>query len=156
MSRIGIKQIEVPSGVNVTVSGVNVAVKGPKGELKETFDESMTVNLDGQVVTVKRSEDSNRVKALHGLTRQLIHNMVVGVTTGFEKKLEIIGVGYKADMKGDVVHLNLGYSHPIDYKLPKGITAKIDKQTEITITGADKQLVGQVAADIRDFRKPEP
>lgn len=156
MSRIGIKQIEVPSGVNVTVKGLSVAVKGAKSELSQTFDESMSIKMDGQIITVERSDDSNRVKALHGLTRQLISNMIDGVTKGFEKKLEIIGVGYKADMKGDVVHLNLGYSHPIDYKLPKGISAKIDKQVEITITGADKQLVGQVAADIRDYRKPEP
>lgn len=156
MSRIGIKNIEVPSGVNVTINGLSVAVKGAKSELSQTFDESMTIKMDGQIITVERSDDSNRVKALHGLTRQLISNMIDGVTKGFEKKLEIIGVGYKADMKGDVVHLNLGYSHPIDYKLPKGITAKVDKQTEITITGSDKQLVGQVAADIRDFRKPEP
>lgn len=156
MSRIGIKKIVIPQGVNVTVSGNSVLIKGPKGELNQPVDEAMTVNVDGSTVQVARADDSIKVRALHGLTRQLLSNMVVGVTEGFEKKLEIVGVGYKADMKGDTVHLNLGYSHPIDYKLPKGITAKIDKQTEITISGADKQIVGQVAADIRDFRKPEP
>lgn len=156
MSRIGNQIIEIPQGVTVSVASNKVNVKGSLGALDIDLRSEVSVKVDGSTVAVTTSGDSRTEKALHGLTRSLIANMVEGVSKGFEKKLEIVGVGYKADVKGDVVNLNLGFSHPIDYKLPKGIKAVADKGTSLTITGFDKQLVGQVAADIRSYRKPEP
>lgn len=156
MSRIGIQPIEVPNGVSVKIDGANVQVKGPKGELSLTAREEVSVKAEGSTVNITRADDTRMARSLHGLTRSLISNMVVGVNEGFSKKLEIVGVGYKAEAKGDTLNLTLGFSHPINYKLPKGITAKVDKQTMVEISGADKQLVGQVAADVRSFRPPEP
>lgn len=156
MSRIGKHPISVPSGVKVSVSDGKVQVTGPKGSLQIPLKPEITVGVAGSVVEVKRSDDGRSAKALHGLTRTLIANMVKGVSEGFQKKLEIIGVGYKADVQGSNVNLALGYSHPVKYTLPKGVTAAVEKQTLITLTGPDKQVVGQVAADIRAFRKPEP
>jgi len=156
MSRIGKNPISVPSGVKVSVSAGQVQVTGPKGTLQMPLKPGVTVDVNGQVVEVKRADDGRTARSLHGLTRTLIANMVKGVSEGFHKKLEIVGVGYKADVQGSNVNLTLGYSHPIKYELPKGITAAVEKQTLITVTGTDKQVVGQVAADIRAFRKPEP
>ncbi|MBI5587234.1 MAG: 50S ribosomal protein L6 [Deltaproteobacteria bacterium] len=156
MSRIGKRTISVPSGVKVSVAGGLVKVNGPKGSLEMPLRPEIKVDLKDSVLEVKRADDSRSAKSLHGLTRTLIANMVKGVTEGFQKKLEIIGVGYKADVQGSNVNLSLGYSHPVKYTLPKGVTAAVDKQTLITLSGADKQAVGQVAADIRAFRKPEP
>jgi len=156
MSRIGKNPISVPSGVKVSVSEGQVQVTGPKGTLQMPLKPEVTVDVNGQAVEVKRADDGRTARSLHGLTRTLIANMVKGVSEGFHKKLEIVGVGYKADVQGSNVNLTLGYSHPIKYELPKGITAAVEKQTLITVTGTDKQVVGQVAADIRAFRKPEP
>ena len=156
MSRIGKQPIDIPDGVKVEVDGACVKVAGPLGELTRSIKDIVSVQVDGNVVTVGRKDDSKTAKQMHGLTRTLISNMVRGVSKGFEKKLEIIGVGYKADVAGNVVNLALGYSHPSNYNLPDGISAVADKQTGLSIKGADKQLVGQVAADIRDMRPPEP
>lgn len=156
MSRIGNNPIAMPSGVSATLSGSTISVKGPKGSLSFEHRPEVGIEIAGDVITVTRGDDSRESRGFHGLTRSLIANMVTGVHTEFEKVLEIVGVGYKADVKGDTVNLALGFSHPVAYKLPKGISASVDKQTVITIKGVDKQLVGQVAADIRAYRKPEP
>lgn len=156
MSRIGKHPISVPSGVKVSASGGKVQVNGPKGALEIPLKPEISVDVKGAVIEVKRADDGRSARALHGLTRTLIANMVKGVSEGFQKKLEIVGVGYKADVQGSNVTLSLGYSHPVKYSLPKGVTASVEKQTLITLTGPDKQVVGQVAADIRAFRKPEP
>lgn len=156
MSRIGKHPISVPSGVKVSASGGKVQVNGPKGTLEIPLKPEISVAVNGAVVEVKRADDGRSARALHGLTRTLVANMVKGVSEGFQKKLEIIGVGYKADVQGSNITLSLGYSHPVKYSLPKGVTASVEKQTLLTLTGPDKQVVGQVAADIRAFRKPEP
>lgn len=158
MSRIGKKPVAIPSGVTVEVSGNTIVVKGPKGELSYAhLPEVSVVVEDGQVI-VTRKDDSADSMARHGLTRQLINNMVIGVSKGYEKKLEIIGVGYKAQAKGKSVTLNLGHSHPIDYDAPEGIDISQDEKNKqiLIIQGIDKEKVGQVAADIRSFRPPEP
>lgn len=156
MSRVGKEPIEIPTGVTVTVSGSSVKVKGGKDNLEMNFRDEIKVSVEGSTVTVTRVDDTRGARALHGLTRSLIANMVKGVSVGFEKKLEIVGVGYRADVKGSNLNLLLGFSHPIDYALPAGIKASVEKQTLITLNGADKQLLGQVAAEIRGFRPPEP
>ena len=156
MSRIGKQEIQIPSGVKVTLEGRTVKVKGPGGSLEQVLMPEINIEVTDTLVKVLRADDSRSARSLHGLVRSLVANMVTGVSVGFEKKLEIIGVGYKADVKGSVVNLTLGYSHPLDYKLPDGIKVTVDKQTSISIKGADKQAVGQVAADIRSMRKPEP
>ena len=156
MSRIGIQPIDIPAGVKVALDGKVVSVTGPKGSLTQDIREEISVKIDGSVITLSRKNEERESVAFHGLMRSLVANMVTGVANGFEKKLEIIGVGYRADVKGSDLNLLLGFSHPIKYALPKGITASVDKQTMISIMGADKQLVGQVAADIRAYRKPEP
>lgn len=156
MSRIGKQPIEIPSGVTVNSSGSTVSVKGGKGLLELNVRDEIKVAVDGTTVNVTRADDSRQARALHGLTRTLVSNMIVGVSEGFQKNLEIVGVGYKADVKGDVLTMTLGYSHVIPYKLPKGITAKVDKNVAINISGADKQVVGQVAAELRALRPPEP
>lgn len=156
MSRVGKEPIEIPSGVTVTVSGSNVKVKGGKGNLEMNFRDEIKVLVEGSTVIVTRVDDTRGARSLHGLTRSLIANMVKGVSEGFEKKLEIVGVGYRADVKGSNLNLLLGFSHPIDYALPAGIKASVEKQTLITLNSADKQLLGQVAAEIRGFRPPEP
>lgn len=156
MSRVGKQPIDIPKGVTVKVSSPTVSVKGPLGELTMDVQDCISVKVDGTVLTVARTDDSRTARASHGLTRTLVANMVNGVTDGFSKKLEIVGVGYKAEITGDALKLVLGFSHPINYVLPKGIKATVDKQTLIELKGPDKQLVGQVAADIRGFRPPEP
>lgn len=155
MSRIGRRAIEVPSGATVTVSGQEVSVKGPKGALSTSFASDITVDVDDGKVLVARKSDHRRVKALHGLTRNLIANMVTGVTTGYQKGLEIRGVGYRADVQGRNLNLTLGFSHPVAYEIPEGVEIKVDRQTNIMISGIDKQLVGQVAANIRAYRSPD-
>ena len=157
MSRIAKKPIELPSGVEVKVEGSLVKIKGSKGELTHELNNDVDMNVDGNVLTfAAKNEKSKPAVALAGTSRAVINNMVVGVSSGFEKKLTLIGVGYRAQAKGKVLNLTLGYSHPIDYALPEGITAETPSQTEIVVKGIDKQVVGQVAAEIRAFRPPEP
>ena len=156
MSRIGKQPIEVPQGTDVTVNGQNVHVKGPKGELTFDAHADMTVALEEGVVTVTRPSDEPQHRALHGLTRMLVANMIEGVVTGFSKTLEIQGVGYRALKKGSGIELNLGFSHTINYQAPDGVSLDLPDQTTIVVTGMDKQKVGQAAAEIRAFRPPEP
>jgi large subunit ribosomal protein L6 len=156
MSRIGKKPIAVPTGVTVTLQGQNLKVKGPKGELSFDIIEDVEVIHEGSELLVKPKSDTKRAKSMWGMCRTQISNMVEGVTKGFEKSLELNGVGYRASMKGSVLVLQLGYSHDIDYPAPDGIKIDAPKQTEIKIMGIDKQKVGQVAAEIRRYRSPEP
>ena len=156
MSRIGRKPITIPSGVTVSVDGSTVKVKGPKGELARTFDPSMKVRVEGSEMVVERPSDEKRERALHGLTRALLANMVTGVTEGFKKTLEIVGVGYRAEKKGKDLVVSVGYSHPVKYPEPAGISLTTPAPTTIVIEGIDKQKVGQVAAELREFRPPEP
>jgi large subunit ribosomal protein L6 len=157
MSRIGKAPITIPAGVDVTVDGRTISVKGPKGTLERQIPGTITVSQDGDVLTVERPNDENKVKAMHGLTRSLVNNMVIGVTEGFKKNLEIVGVGYRAEAQGpNALRLNLGFSHPVDVKAPEGITFEVPVQTQVIVSGIDKEVVGQVAADIRSIRKPEP
>mgnify|MGYP001556029839 CR=1 FL=1 len=156
MSRIGRKPVAVPDAVTVTLAPGNIAVKGPKGELTQTYSQDMTVSQEDGQVLVARPTDRGEHRALHGLTRSLIANMVEGVTDGFEKRLEIQGVGYRAALKGKNLELALGFSHPVPIEAPEGIEFEVPQPTEIIIRGIDKQLVGQVAADIRKRRPPEP
>lgn len=155
MSRIGKQPITVPEKVNVNLDGALIKVKGPKGELDFTISPEIDVKLEDGKINVSANKETKKAKSLWGLTRTLVNNMVVGVTDGFTKSLEFNGVGYKAAVKGDTLTLNLGYSHPIDYKLPEGVEAKVEKNT-ISISGCSKELVGFVAAKIRTFRPPEP
>ena len=158
MSRIGRAPINVPAGVEVTVDAVNyvVTVKGPKGTLTQNYHSRMNVTVEGNVVTVTRPSDEKEDRALHGLTRTLINNMVVGVTAGYSKKLEINGVGYRVALQGKALNLTLGYSHPVVMDAPEGITYETPDANTIIIKGIDKQLVGQIAAVIRSKRAPEP
>jgi large subunit ribosomal protein L6 len=156
VSRIGKQPIPVPSGVDVKIDGSTVTVKGPKGELSQTFSDILTVVLDDGVLAVTRPDESRTARSLHGLTRTLLANMVTGVSEGFSKNLEIVGVGYRAAMKGSDLELQLGYSHPVLVTAEPGITFEVPQPTRITVRGIDKQRVGQVAADIRKWRKPEP
>ena len=156
MSRIGQTPIAIPSGVDVTIEGRMVKVKGPKGELTRTVPATISVQqVDGQLL-VARPDDERDNRALHGLTRSLVNNMVIGVTDGFRKQLEIVGVGYRAEAQGDGIRLALGFSHPVVVKAPEGISFEVPVPTQIVVTGIDKEVVGQVAADIRSIRKPEP
>ena len=157
MSRIGKAPITVPSGVEVKIQGRQVAVKGPKGELDIEVPGDITVRQDGEVLLVERPDDERQNRALHGLTRSLVNNMVLGVTEGFSKELQIVGVGYRAAAKGsNALELQLGFSHPVNVEAPDGITFDVPEPTRIIVSGTDKQVVGQVAADIRSYRKPEP
>jgi len=156
MSRVGEKKIPIPNGVTVKVDADMVHVKGPKGESKSAIRPDSKVVIEDGCVLVSRSSDTPRHKALHGLSRSEINNMVLGVSEGFEKVLEIKGVGYRVALQGKVLNFSLGYSHPVHFDLPKGIDAVVEKQTVLTIKGIDKYMVGQVAANIRDLRKPEP
>ena len=157
MSRIGKLPITVPGGVPITVGdGNTVTVKGPKGTLTENLSPAMELVQENGVLTVKRPSDSKEHRALHGLTRSLVHNMVVGVTEGFSKNLEINGVGYRAQMQGTKLVLNLGYSHPVEITPPSGISFECPTPNKVIVKGISKQQVGQVAADIRKWRKPEP
>jgi large subunit ribosomal protein L6 len=159
MSRVGKKPIELPKGVDVKIDGQTVTVKGPKGELKKTFDERIKVEKNGAIIEVKRDSDERQERALHGLTRALLNNMVVGVSTGFNRVLEITesSTGYRAEMKGKDLELFLGFSHSIPFPAPAGISFAADSKTRtITISGTDKELVGEIAARIRKLRPPEP
>jgi large subunit ribosomal protein L6 len=156
MSRIGRKPVTVPKGVTLQVQGNTVAVKGPRGELRRSLHPEMQIGLSNDQFTVTRPSEDKRHKALHGLTRTLVQNMVEGVSKGFSKSLEIQGVGYKAEAKPYGVNLIVGYSHPVKYEAPKGIKITVDNNTMVKIEGADKELVGQVAAELRSVRPPEP
>jgi large subunit ribosomal protein L6 len=156
MSRIGKMPVEVPKGVDFALQGQTVTAKGPKGNLTLEVHPDIEVKLEDGQVTVHRPSDQPRHRALHGLTRSLLANMAEGVNTGFSKTLEIVGVGYRADMKGSGITINVGYSHIIDYPAPEGVTLEVPNQTTIVISGPDKQRVGQAAAEIRAFRPPEP
>lgn len=156
MSRIGKAPVAVPSGVTVSIDGADVSVKGPKGELSRTFPELVTIRQDGDTIVVERGDDERESRAMHGLVRSLIQNMVTGVTDGFQKDLEIVGVGYRATPKGQGLELSLGFSHPVVVDAPEGITFNVPQPTRIEVHGIDKQLVGQVAANIRAWRAPEP
>ena len=156
MSRIGKMPIAVPAGVEITIDGATVTVKGPKGELTRSFAEMLTISLNDGVLTVERPDDSREAKSLHGLTRTLLHNMVEGVTTGFSKKLQLVGVGYRAAKKGNDLEMQLGFSHPVLIECPENISFECPSQTEIIVSGISKEQVGQVAANIRKWRKPEP
>ena len=156
MSRIGKQPIDIPSGVDVKLKDNNIKVKGPKGELDWNFPEETKISLKDNKIIVERTEDLKRIRSLHGLARKLIANMVEGVTTGFQKNLDIVGVGYRAQVQDRKISLSLGYSHPVEFYLPQGISAKVDqKQTHLTLEGIDKQQIGQVAADLRSLRKPD-
>jgi large subunit ribosomal protein L6 len=156
MSRIGKKPVPIPKGVTVTLDGSKVTVKGPKGELSRSLPAAMLVSIKDNEVVVERPSEENEHKALHGLTRTLIANMVEGVTAGFSKQLEIIGVGYKAEVRPYGLQLSLGFSHVIEYRAPAGIKLTAPQPTQVTIEGANKEMVGQVAAEIRGYRPPEP
>jgi large subunit ribosomal protein L6 len=156
MSRIGRKPVEIPDGVTIDVKPGHVNVKGPKGELDQEVSAEMKVEMADGTLTVERPTDRGDHRALHGLTRSLIANMVVGVTEGYEKRLEIQGVGYRAQLRGQGLELSLGYSHPVSVEAPEGIEFEVPQPTEIVVRGIDKQQVGQIAADIRKRRPPEP
>lgn len=156
MSRVGKAPITVPDGVDVTIDGAHVTVKGPNDTLEHDVPPGITVTLDDGSITVERRSDERSQRALHGLTRSLIANMVEGVSTGFTRELQIQGVGYRAQSKGTSVELQVGYSHPVVFEAPDGITIEVPEPTQVIVKGADKQLVGQVAADIRKVRTPEP
>lgn len=156
MSRIGKRPIPIPDKVTVTVDGLHVNVKGPKGQLERTLPSKVTVEQDGKEVTVKRVDESRVARQRHGLSRTLVANMVDGVSKGFEKRLQIQGVGYRAQVQGRNLILNVGYSHPVEIQPPEGVQIAVEKNTEITITGINKEEVGNTAAKIRDVRPPEP
>lgn len=156
MSRVGLKKIPIPSGVNIKVNERTIHVKGPKGENQKPIRPEVAVAIEGNEVVVSRSSDDRFIRSLHGLIRNEINNMIQGVTQGYDKILEINGVGYRAAVQGRNLVLNLGFSHPINFELPKGIDASVEKNTIVTIKGIDKYLVGEVAAKIRALKKPEP
>ena len=156
MSRIGKKPVPVPAGVEIKIDGQEVQVKGPKGQLLWTFLDKVSIRQEGTDVLVEARDETREASSAHGLSRTLLSNMVVGVSEGFSKKLEIIGVGYRAAVKGKDLELQLGYSHPVLVEAPEGISFECPQPTQIVVTGIDKQKVGQVAADIRKWRKPEP
>ena len=156
MSRIGKKPIVVPQGVKVAMEENTVLVEGPKGKLSQVIPSGLSIKVDNGVLTVDRGSDQREVRALHGLTRSLLANMVHGVKDGFERKLEIVGIGYRAQLQGKNLQLALGYSHPVIFPLPDGVQAEVDRQVSITLRGADKALLGQLAAKLRALRKPDP
>ena len=156
MSRIGKKPIPVPPGVKVAVEARAVKVEGPKGKLSQLIPDGLSVTMDTNVLTVERNSEHRTVRALHGLIRSLLANMVHGVKEGFERKLDIVGIGYRAQVQGKNLQLALGYSHPVIFPLPEGVQAEVDRQVSITLRGADKALLGQLAAELRSLRKPDP
>ena len=156
MSRIGRKPVVVPAGVEVAVNGNIVTVKGPKGQLEQEISKNLTVEVKEGEVLVTRPSDNREDRSQHGLARTLINNMIIGVTAGYEKKMQMVGVGYKAEKKGNTLVMNLGYSHPVEMVDPEGITTEVPSATEIVVKGMDKALVGNYAANIRAWRKPEP
>lgn len=155
MSRIGKQPITIPAGVTITVDNKVVSVNGPKGELSQPLMSGISVKIEGEQVVVSRVDDEREHRSKHGLMRTLINNMIIGVTEGFEKKLEVTGVGFRVQLAGTGLKLSLGYSHDIEYKLPEGVQASVEQNT-ITLKGIDKQKVGQAASEIRTFKKPEP
>jgi len=157
MSRIGRMPVEIPQGVTVDVNpGNHVVVKGPKGQLEFNFNPRLTIKIEGNQIVIERPNDEKKIRALHGTTRAVVNNMVTGVSKGFEKVLEIKGIGYRAFAKGKTLELHLGFSHPVIYQLPEGIEVEVDRDNNVFVRGIDKQKVGQVAAEIRSFRPPEP
>ena len=156
MSRIGNKVVVIPEGVTVTQEGNNVTVKGPKGELTRTFSADIKMNIEGNEVTFTRPNDSKEMKTIHGTTRANFNNMVVGVSEGFQKALELIGVGYRAQLQGSKLVLNVGYSHPVEITPPAGVTVEVPANTQVIVQGANKEEVGELAANIRGTRPPEP
>jgi large subunit ribosomal protein L6 len=156
MSRIGKKPVELPKGVSASVSGQTVEVKGPKGTRSFTATDDVTIALNGSEIAVTPRGTSKRARQQWGMTRSMVANLVTGVTTGFKREMEILGVGYRAAMAGNVLKLSLGYSHEVNFEVPAGVTVVTPKQTEIVVEGIDQQLVGQVAANIREWRQPEP
>jgi large subunit ribosomal protein L6 len=156
MSRIGKKPIPIPDGVKVQVENGIVRAEGPKGKLTQPIPAGITAAVENKVLTIGRGDDSRTSRAMHGLTRSLVANMVTGVKDGFERKLEIVGIGYRAQMQGKNIQFALGYSHPVIFPLPDGITAEIEKQVSLTLRGADKALLGETAAKLRALRKPDP
>ncbi len=156
MSRIGKLPIAIPAGVNVALDASAVRLEGPKGKLQTTVPTGVQVKVEGNVVRIERLSEERKVRALHGLTRKLIANMAQGVSQGFSRVLEINGVGYRAEVKGQELHMTLGYSHPVVFALPTGVTASVERQIIITLNSADRQVLGEVAAKIRSFRPPEP
>ncbi|WP_165248274.1 50S ribosomal protein L6 [Adlercreutzia sp. ZJ141] len=156
MSRIGKQPIAIPAGVDVTIEGATVSVKGPKGELSRTLPGIMIIEREGDEIIVKRPDDTREARSFHGLTRTLIANMIEGVTNGYTKKLQMVGVGYRAALKGADLEMQLGFSHPVHVECPEGITFTVPSPTEIIVSGPSKEQVGQVAANIRKWRKPEP
>jgi large subunit ribosomal protein L6 len=156
MSRIGRKPIPVPQGVKVQVDGGTVRAEGPKGKLTQAVPAGLSAKLEKDLLVISRTGDDRRLRALHGLARALVANMVSGVKNGFERKLEIVGIGYRAQMQGRAIQLALGYSHPVVFPLPEGVTAEIEKQTAITLRGPDKAVLGETAARLRMLRKPDP
>ncbi|MEM9806027.1 MAG: 50S ribosomal protein L6 [Cyanobacteria bacterium P01_D01_bin.56] len=156
MSRIGKKPVPVPSGVTVSIDNQSVVIKGPKGELSRILPAEVSITQEGEEIVVTRNGDSRTSRAYHGLSRTLIANMIEGVSKGFEKRLEIKGVGYRAAVKGKTLNMNLGYSHPVEFEPPAGIEFKVESNTNVIVSGIDKELVGTMAAKIRDARPPEP
>jgi large subunit ribosomal protein L6 len=156
VSRIGKLPITIPTGVKVAVDAAAVRLEGPKGKLQTSIPAGITVQVDGNAVRVEREADERKMRALHGLTRKLIANMAQGVSQGFSRVLEINGVGYRAEVKGQEIHMTLGYSHPVVFPLPQGVTASVERQVVITLTSADRQLLGEMAAKLRSLRSPEP
>ncbi len=156
MSRIGKKPIAVPKGVTVKADASGVDVKGPKGQLKQPLPPGIIAAVEDGHIVAKKTSDDPQLSKFHGLARSLVNNAVLGVTEGWKRELDIVGVGYRAEMKGQQIHLALGYSHPVIFDIPKGIVVVIEKQTHITVTGVDRQLVGQVAANLRRLRQPDP
>ena len=156
MSRIGRKPVSIPPGVKVNLDGAVVRAEGPKGKLMQPVPAGLSAKLENNQLVISRSGDDRKIRALHGLARALVANMVTGVKDGFERKLEIVGIGYRAQLQGRVITLALGYSHPVLFPLPEGVTAEIEGQVSITLRGADKAVLGQTAAKLRALRKPDP
>jgi len=156
MSRIGRQPVNIPQGVKVQIDGAAVRAEGPKGKLMQAVPAGLSAKLENNQLVISRSGDDRKTRALHGLARALVANMVTGVKDGFERKLEIVGIGYRAQIQGRVIQLALGYSHPVIFPLPEGVTAEIERQVSITLRGADKALLGQTAARLRALRKPDP
>jgi large subunit ribosomal protein L6 len=156
MSRIGRKPVSIPQGVMVNIDGAVVRAEGPKGKLMQPVPAGLSAKLENNQLVISRSDDERKTRALHGLARALVANMVTGVKDGFERKLEIVGIGYRAQLQGRAIQLALGYSHPVIFPLPEGVTAEIDRQVSITLRGADKAVLGQTAAKLRALREPDP
>jgi large subunit ribosomal protein L6 len=156
MSRIGRKPVSIPQGVKVNIDGAVVRAEGPKGKLMQPVPVGLSAKLENNQLVISRSGEDRKIRALHGLARALVANMVTGVKDGFERKLEIVGIGYRAQLQGRAIQLALGYSHPVIFPLPEGVTAEIDRQVSITLRGADKAVLGQTAAKLRALRKPDP